>query len=134
MSDSQEEPTINLTPLIDVVFVVLILFILIAPMLELDRIELAPAAAHSQGTTSSLQEKSPLTIQVKKDDTIWFQGRAVDTEALLSLLKEAKRHFPQSTPQLLQDKRAHFGTYQMVKNAIELAGFDQLEIVLQPHG
>ncbi len=36
-----EEASINLTPLIDVVFVVLIIFILIAPMLELDRIQLA---------------------------------------------------------------------------------------------
>lgn len=38
-----EEPTVNLTPLIDVVFVILIMFIVIAPLLDLDRIELAQA-------------------------------------------------------------------------------------------
>ena len=37
-SDSRaiEEPTVNLTPLIDVVFVILIMFIVVAPLLELE--------------------------------------------------------------------------------------------------
>jgi biopolymer transport protein ExbD len=39
-----DEPLINLTPLIDVVFVVLIIFILIAPMLEIDRVKLATSS------------------------------------------------------------------------------------------
>ena len=38
---SSEENLVNLTPLIDVVFVVLILFILIAPMVEADRVQLS---------------------------------------------------------------------------------------------
>lgn len=39
--DSVEEPLINLTPLIDVVFVVLITFMLIAPVLDIDSVDLA---------------------------------------------------------------------------------------------
>ena len=39
--DLPEEPLINLTPLIDVVFVVLIAFMLIAPVLEIDKVDLA---------------------------------------------------------------------------------------------
>jgi biopolymer transport protein ExbD len=132
--DSQEEPTINLTPLIDVVFVILILFILIAPMLELDRVELASAGEHLQEKPNSVQENGFTTIYVKEDDSIWFQQRMVTSKELLSMLKEAKSRFPQSAPQLFQDKRAHFGTYQEVKNAVEMAGFHQLDIVLQPHG
>ena len=35
---ASEEPVVNLTPLIDVVFVILIMFILVAPLLEADRL------------------------------------------------------------------------------------------------
>ena len=40
-----EESLLNLTPLIDVVFVVLIIFILIAPMLDVDKVQLASTHA-----------------------------------------------------------------------------------------
>lgn len=43
-SSALEEPAVNLTPLIDVVFVILIGFIIIAPLLEIDRIDLAEAS------------------------------------------------------------------------------------------
>ena len=43
-----EEPIINLMPLIDVVFVVLVMFIVIAPMINIDRIELAEGAPSIQ--------------------------------------------------------------------------------------
>ena len=38
-SSSEDESLLNLTPLIDVVFVVLIIFILIAPMLDVDKVQ-----------------------------------------------------------------------------------------------
>ena len=52
-AESSEESLINLTPLIDVVFVLLITFIMIAPILKLDRIDLAPAKQ------TKAQEKLP---------------------------------------------------------------------------
>ncbi|MBM3184115.1 MAG: hypothetical protein FJZ64_02270, partial [Chlamydiae bacterium] len=41
--EGNEEPLVNLTPLIDVVFVVLISFMLIAPILDIDSLTLAPS-------------------------------------------------------------------------------------------
>ena len=54
-----EEPQINLTPLIDVVFVILIMFILIAPILELDRIDLADAGGSQLNTSVEVHENQP---------------------------------------------------------------------------
>jgi len=64
------EPTLNLTPLIDVVFVILIMFIVIAPLLELDRVQLAEGHAAMTPGTSSVQEGSPITIHVRQDNTL----------------------------------------------------------------
>ena len=130
--ESSEELHINLTPLIDVVFVVLIMFIVIAPMLELDRIQLAASAGHGIKESGVVQESSPIAIQVQEDDTLYFNRKIVSEKQLIELLKNAKRAYPTQVPQLFHDKRAHFGTYQTVKNAVETAGFEQLDIILQP--
>lgn len=130
--EETEENTINLTPLIDVVFVVLIIFIIIAPMLEVDRVQLARAAQGETREVLHAQENGPIILHVHEDNSIWFNKQRVSEKQLLPLLREAKRKYPQKTPQLFHDKKAQFGTYQTVKNALESAGFQQLDIILQP--
>ncbi len=125
------EAEMNLTPLIDVVFVVLIIFIIIAPMLELDRVELANAAPAKQNSTAP--ESSSLTIHVKQDNTIWYGGRMVSAEQLTQILRDVRKTGNQRIPQLFQDKRAAFGTYQNVKNAVEIAGYEQMDVILKPN-
>jgi len=127
-----EEPTVNLTPLIDVVFVILIMFIVIAPLLELDRIQLADSKGQYLGNSISVQESSPIAIHVSQDNSIWFSGKLVAIADLPELLKRSKKNFPNIRPQLFHDRKAQFGTYQSVKNAAEEAGFDQLDIILKP--
>ncbi|MGH2612560.1 MAG: ExbD/TolR family protein [Rhabdochlamydiaceae bacterium] len=125
------EAEMNLTPLIDVVFVVLIIFIIIAPMLELDRVELANAAPTKQGNTAP--ESSSISIHVKQDNTIWYGKRLVNVEQLTQILREARKTAGNRIPQLFQDKRAAFGTYQTVKNAVEVAGYEQMDVILKPN-
>ena len=131
-NDSSEETHINLTPLIDVVFVVLIMFIIIAPMLELDRVQLASSAQKDTKEMAVVQENSPVAIHVQENNSIWLNNRIVSEKELIQILKEARRLHPQKIPQLFHDKKAHFGTYQTVKNAVEIAGFEQLDVILQP--
>ena len=128
---SNQEPTVNLTPLIDVVFVILIMFILIAPLIELERIDLA-SAPHTQERTLQAQESSLIAIHVQSDNSIWLNKRRVKLEELVSLLRQARLAYPQAHAQLYQDKKAQFGTYQGVKNAAEEAGFQELDILLLP--
>jgi biopolymer transport protein ExbD len=126
------EPAVNLTPLIDVVFVILIAFIVIAPLLELDRIELAEAGPSLEGKPHQVQEASPIAIHVREDDQVLVNGEEVALDELALLLAEEKQRHPHAQPQLFQDRNAHFGTYQAVKNAAEQAGFTQLDIILKP--
>lgn len=127
-----EEPAINLTPLIDVVFVILIMFILVAPLLEMDQIDLANAASN-QKENHAVQENSPIAIHVHKNNTISYNNQNVTPSHLTELLKQAKQRHPKARPQLFHDRQAHFGTYQTVKNAAEEAGFQQMDIILKPN-
>lgn len=130
--DDLEHGVINLTPLIDVVFVVLIMFILIAPMLELDRVQLAGAPARDDKDRLAVKENSNIAIHVREDNTILINKKPISSEKLREALLSLHAAHPKYIPQLYQDKRAQFGTYQTVKNAVEGAGFEELDVILQP--
>ena len=127
--EGADEPLINLTPLIDVVFVVLITFMLIAPVLDIDLVELTQGGGHSNKKEA---EHSALAISLRADHTIWFQGKALTLSDLEKAIKAEKARHPGQTPQVIPDKNAHFGTYQAVKNTLEACGFEQMDVLLQP--
>ncbi len=126
--DLLDEPLINLTPLIDVVFVVLIAFMLIAPVLEIDSVDLAP----SGGAQKKESQTSPISILVHADNSLWFQGKKVTLLELEKALKLEKKRSPKAIPQLIHDQKAQFGTYQTLKNMLETIGFEQMDVILKP--
>lgn len=123
-----EETGVNLTPLIDVVFVVLILFILIAPLLEVDKITLAQGASKHKVEAIAT---SALTIHVQENNSIWINKTKVSLENILPILKAIHTNNANITPQLYQDEKAYFGTYQKIKNALEEAGFTELDVIVK---
>ena len=128
--EPHEDETIDLTPLIDVVFVVLILFILVAPLIEFDRIIL-PSRQGDQKNQVFVQEVAPIQIRVFANNTITLNGKNLSEEELVSALIGKKRKYPHAIPQLFHDKRACFGTYQNIKQAIEAAGFLEMDILIK---
>lgn len=129
-----EEPIVNLTPLIDVVFVVLIMFIVVAPLLDLEEIDLADATPQAEKEVNRLHQEYPIKIHVKHDNSIWYNDRLMTVDSLQALLMEAREKHPEESPLLFHDKRAQFGTYQAVKGAVERAGFTTMDLVLKPEG
>ncbi len=127
-----DDPDVNLTPLIDVVFVVLIVFILIAPLLDVEKVALAEAKPLKDEQVLQLKEKSPISIVVRKDNTVLLDGMPVKLENLSAYLKSLKSQYPDERPQLFHDKEAPFGTFQAIKNAAQTAGFDELDLILKP--
>lgn len=127
VEEEAEEPHINLTPLIDVVFVLLITFMLLAPILDIDRVELAASGEGSRPSASH----SPFSISIRSDDSIYFRGSSVSLKELEVLLIAEKRGRDKKCPQIAMDKRAHFGIYQDVKNILEACGFEQMDVLLQ---
>src|SRR5689334_4860915 len=97
-----DEPLINLTPLIDVVFVVLISFMLIAPLLEIDSIDLAPSSQSSKKETVSIQN-SPLTVYIRSDNSIWLQNQNCSLQDLENRLLLEKKRLPNEIPKIIPD-------------------------------
>lgn len=122
-----EEPLINLTPLIDVVFVVLISFILIAPFLQIDSIELAPGKKGAE----SKSPKALLSLVISKQDQLLLNGEKIGFEELFSKVQAAKKQNPQITAQIIPDASSHFMSYQKAKNSFEEAGFSEIDVIIK---
>lgn len=131
-SPIEEESLINLTPLIDVVFVVLIMFIIVAPLLEIDRVELAEHHVEENKKMATSQESASLIIHVHRDNTILLNSKKIEIQQLAQSLRDLHRRNPSHIPQVFHDKKAYFETYQMIKDAIESAGFKEMDVVLKP--
>ena len=134
LSRFQEEEVspINLTPLIDVVFVILIMFILIAPILEMDQIELASASPSSKNISLLKKEETPIAIRVDQFNKVYINEIQTKPNEWLKAFLALKTKNPEARPRLFHDKRGAFGTYQQLKAALEKAGFHEMDLILGP--
>lgn len=125
---SDEEDTfvdqINMTPLIDVVFVVLISFILIAPLLKMEKVDLAKASA----TQSQFTQESLLSVTLKKDLSLWINQQKVSFSELKTVLSNIAN---KSSLQLHLDQRVPFGEYKKLKDMIEEEGFEEMQLIVK---
>jgi biopolymer transport protein ExbD len=127
---AEETDLINLTPLIDVLFTVLVLFIVISPFLDIESIQLAQKGVEATGQ----REKRKIRIFVQKTGQIKINDTPVTLKQLPGVLDELKKSFREEIPELYQDKNSSFGTYLNVKHALEQAGFEEMDLVVQPEG
>jgi biopolymer transport protein ExbD len=126
----EEQELINLTPLIDVLFTVLVLFIVISPFLDIESIQLGQKGSEAVGQ----RNKRKIRIFVQKNEQIKINDTPVTMKQLPVVLQELKKTFHEETVELYQDKNSPFGTYLNIKHALEQAGFDEMDLVVQPEG
>lgn len=124
------EPRLELTPLIDVVFVVLVCFMLTAPFLELDNVSLASSAASHDKSSLTTGTTEKLQIHVRENDTIWIRQSFVADKDLPALLQRLRKQQGHSSVLVFHDRRAKFGTYEWLKGELSKAGFEKMEIAL----
>jgi biopolymer transport protein ExbD len=82
---------INITPLLDLAFVLLIIFMITTPLLENSMNLVIPA---SGATTPPITSSQVQTISIDRTETIRFNNQVVDPETLSAQLLELKRTNP----------------------------------------
>ncbi len=127
---SEENELINLTPLLDVLFVILILFIIIAPLMNLDKINLAESSSKTL-TTSSMEDQNVISIYLHADNSISIGTKKVEKPALRYVLEQIHQKNKKIHPRLFIDKESSFGTFTETKDLIEDCGFASLDLVVK---
>lgn len=122
---------INITPLVDVVLVLLLIFMLTAPVLQ-SGIEVA--LPHTRSTQTLTEERFVVTID--KDQNVYLQANGADKlinlADLPSLLKAGQKDTSKRTVYVRADERVPFGAFATVMEDVKRAGDTNISIVTQP--
>ena len=119
---------INTTPLVDVMLVLLIIFIITAPLMTHSvRVELPRAA-------SAPTPDKPLTLQVSidGDNRVFVGSEAVDRGELESRFREAVRHDANVEMHLKADRSTRYESVAETMSAARRAGLSRIGFVTQP--
>ncbi len=114
-------PVMNVTPLVDVVLVLLIIFMVILPAVNSElNIELAKITNPDEENKG---EPEPFLVSVDKDAVVYFENARVNREDLASHLRAANANEPNRKLALRGDRRLTYSQMRDVMAVIQDVGF-----------
>ena len=124
---AEEEPAIDITPMLDVVFIMLIFFIVTATFVKESGIDVnRPDAA-----TATKQEKANILIAISANNTIWLDRRQIDIRSVRPNIERLHAENPQGTVVIQADKESKTDTLIQVMDAARQAGVYNVAIAAQ---
>lgn len=119
-------PSINLSPLIDVIFILLIFVVLVAKFADEERLDVdIPSAAAGRPA-----ELDALFVEVTVDGAALIGGHALPRDGLLERFQEERRRFRRMV--LVADRASALQSAVDVISAAKLAGFDAVAVATRP--
>ena len=123
----EEEATIDMTPMLDVVFIMLIFFIVTASFVKEAGIDVnRPEAA-----TAVKQDRANILIAISDKGEIWINKRRIDVRAVQANIERLHAENPQGTVVIQADKKATTETLIKVMDASRAAGVYEVSIAAQ---
>ncbi|WP_043004645.1 ExbD/TolR family protein [Comamonas testosteroni] len=123
--------TINVTPLVDVMLVLVVIFILAAPMLAASlHVQLPKAQAAVK--PPAVSNSDALMVEVSPAGEIWIRGVVADDAAVQQQLEELGRRNPQAEMQLRADTSVPYGRVVQVMGWAHAAGLTRIGFVAEP--
>jgi biopolymer transport protein TolR len=118
---------INITPFVDVLLVLLIIFMVAAPMMTSSINVYLP-----KGASSPTNEKiQPISISVKADSSIFLQEEAIKLSSLATRLLEVTGNNLSNKIYVRADKNLDYGRVMEVVKTVSIAGFTQVVLVTE---
>jgi biopolymer transport protein ExbD/biopolymer transport protein TolR len=118
---------INITPLVDVVLVLLVIFMLTAPVMQSGIQVNVPKTKTVREIT---QQRTVLTIN--KDQEVFLNDKPVNLNDLPSILRAQNTDTTNQVIYLRADEKVPFGAFATVMDAVKQAGITNVSIVTQP--
>ncbi|MEM1402021.1 MAG: biopolymer transporter ExbD [Pseudomonadota bacterium] len=110
----EEGADIDLTPMLDVVFIMLIFFIVVASFIKEAGIEVNRPDSNNEPPDS---DSSSILVVIESDDQIWMENRRVDTRAVRANIQRLLAADPEAAVSIKVDKGARANTVVDVADA-----------------
>ena len=120
----KEDTEINLTPMLDVVFIMLIFFIVTTSFIKETGIDVnRPSAKSTQS-----KAHANILIAIKNNDEIWIDKRMVDIRSVRANIERLKASNANNSVVIQSDEASKTGTLVKVMDQIRLAGIFAISI------
>lgn len=120
--------SINVTPLVDVMLVLLIIFMITTPLMQ--------AAVEVELPTATLeapeQVRQDIDLAVEADGRVWWDNRIVTMAQLETELRRAARTTPQPEVKIRADQSLRYQTVREVLETVKNAGIVRVGFVTSP--
>jgi biopolymer transport protein ExbD len=121
--------SINTTPLVDVMLVLLIIFLITIPVIT----KTVPVALPKAVNIPTRTKPENITIAVDKEGNVYWNDKALPSrDALLAYIREAAVRKPQPEIHIRGDKDTHYEAIGRVMYAIQRGGIQKVGFLTEP--
>lgn len=116
---------INVTPFVDVMLVLLIVFMVTAPMLTVG----VPVDLPKTKAQALSQDREPLSVSVRRDGEIYLQNTRIAEDGLVAKLEAISKNGYEQRIFVRGDKAVDYGRVMEVMGLLNAAGFTHIGLV-----
>ncbi len=127
---SKINSNINVTPMVDVMLVLLIIFMVITPMLQ-KGVSVDMAKVASPTPMPDADKEDALLVSIMRDGKIYFGSDRVDADKLTQLVKDRLANKVDKRVFIKSDARARYGNVVDVVDNVRSAGVDDVGLLTE---
>jgi biopolymer transport protein TolR len=117
---------INVTPFVDVMLVLLIVFMVTAPLLT---VGIPVELPETKSSDALSDDQAPLVVTVQEDGSVSLQKNVMDADTLIARLRAIVDENPSVELYVRGDRRVPYGTVIGVMDMIKSAGMSRVKLV-----
>ncbi len=125
----EEESEINMTPMLDVVFIMLIFFVVTASFLK----ETGVDVSRPEASTAVRKEHGNILVGITATDEVWIDRRRVDIRAVRANIERLRAENPEGAIVIQADRAAKTGLLVQVIDHARMAGVADVSIAAVLH-
>jgi biopolymer transport protein ExbD len=125
-----EEAEINITPMLDIVFIMLIFFIVTTSFTK----ETGAAIVKPLAEQAVSLRNGTILIGIRSNDDIYMAKRLIELREVRSMVERAKAENPEGSVVIVADKDSRIGTITQVMDQVKLAGIQGISISAENPG
>jgi biopolymer transport protein ExbD len=128
VSMEAEDSTIDMTPMLDIVFIMLIFFIVTTSFVK----ESGVSVSRPSASTASEDKNGNIMVAIKPNGEVWVDKRAIDVRSVRANIEKLKAESPESGVVIQADTDARTGLLVQVMDQVRLAGISSISIAADP--
>ena len=126
--EAEEDNEISITPMLDIVFILLIFFIVTTSFVKEPGID----PERPEAETAETRERGNILIAISAADSIWMNKRQIEMTDVRQLMEAAVAESPESNVVIVADEHASTGAVIDLMDRVRLSGISQVALSAEP--